>query len=340
MRCVMLFFFMAIPCWVWGQLPSFESSHLQNIWVDKSLKGFPEQFSILEYNYDPETARLAKSAITKHYFYSSGKLVKVEFRKGGTPETTYEYDTRGRITEQIRKGDFESIPRIAYNYDDNNLLSEEVIYRLTGTVHSKTRLRYNDKMKLVAKEEFQGSDRLTRYWLYHYNEQDDLVSEEYFDLASTPSSNINYKAVKPTSRTKLVHEYDTAFRPKQIQTYKNDLLVTSTRFHYAPDSVVKETTYFQSAEWPSEKHVEINNDSARVLIKGFYKTGDTTSFRSRFKEIYVDNDLIEYESRTLRGTYVDRYATFYEYDHKGNWIKKTTYSNGITIKVKERKIRY
>ena len=76
------------------------------------------------------------------------------------------------------------------------------------------------------------------------------------------------------------------------------------------------------------------------MVRGFFYDGDTTRLRSRFKEVFLYNDLVEYESRTMRGTYVDRYKTFYEYDEIGNWIKKTTYSNGLVIKKEERTIIY
>ncbi|WP_305982549.1 hypothetical protein [Roseivirga thermotolerans] len=331
---------------VWAQsprlLPSFESSHLQEIWIDTQLKGQPQEFSIEEYNYNRDSARLYKSPISKQYFYELGRLRKVVFKKTGSPIKTYLYDTHGRIIEQLRTDSFESIPRITYTYNDEDLIAEEVVYRVTGTVHSKTILRFNDRLQLISKEEYRGTQQLNRYWLYAYNSQNDLVSDEYYDIVSNTgvSANTKPEEPKPNLRTEILYTYDTRGLRTTAKTLKNELLHSVSHTRHFPDSLVNETVYYQASGWPSEKLVEIQHDSARVVIKGYYNTEDTTSYRARFREIYVYNDLVEYESRTLKGTFVDRYATFYEYDHLGNWIKKTTYSNGVVLKVEERRIRY
>jgi len=341
MRAVIPFFLLSQLCLAQTILPSFESSHLQEIWVDENLKGNPEEFSVEEYNYNRDSAKLYKSEITRHYYYQNGRLQKIEFRKKGNPIKTYTYDKNSRIIEQLRSDEFESIPRITYSYNDNELTAEEVVYRITGTVHSKTLLRFNDHGQMISREEYRGMDKLNRYWLYSYNAQDDLIEEEYFDLAASLTASANpTDMAQPSIHTEMVYEYTPEGEQRLKKTIKDDLLLSTAEFRHFPDSLVSETIFYQTNGWPSEKHVEVKHDSARVLVKGYYNSGDTTSYRSRFKEIYVDGDLIEYESRTLRGTFVDRYATFYEYDHFGNWIKKTTYSNGVTLKVEQRRIRY
>lgn len=340
MRLLLPLFFLAQISLAQSILPAFESSLLQEVWIDQDLKGLPEKFTVEEYNYNPDSARLFKSEITRVYFYEFGKLRRVEFLKSGTPIKTYSYDAYGRITEQTRTDKFESIPKITYTYNDDQLTAEETVYRITGTVHSKTVLRFNDKQQLISKEEYRGTDKLNRYWLYSYNNQNDLISDEYFDVANgLTTSSDNGTTAGPSISTQKKYEYDEGLKTSE-KTLEENTLISSTQYRYFTDSVIKETVFFQANGSPTEKHVEVKHDSARIVVKGYFNSDDTTSYRSRFKEIYVDGDLIEYESRTLRGTFIDRYTTFYEYDHKGNWIKKTTYSNGITLKVEERRIRY
>lgn len=340
MRGLMLIFLYAISYPLLAQLPSFDSNHLQSIWVDEQLKGTPSEFSIQEFNYNRDSARLYKSEFTKHYYYTEQQLRKVEFRKDGKPIKTYSFDELGRILEQLRTGDFESIPRITYSYNEEDLFSEELVYRVNGTLHSKTIIRFNDSNQVLAREEYKGNNDLSRYWLYSYDQNDLLNSEEYYDLSSEVSSTNSTSPKEPTNLSRFEYSYDSNGQVKRKHAFKDEILLLSNTYSNFPDSTVKETVFYQADGWPTEKHVEIKHDSAKVLVKGFYNSNDTTRFRSRFKEVYVDGDLLEYESRTLRGTFVDRYATFYEYDYKGNWIKKTTYSNGITLKVVERKIRY
>lgn len=332
MRLWVVFIFLSTTCLGQSVLPSFESSYLTEINVEQTLFGQPKAYSIEVFNYNRDSARLFKSEISSHYYFQNTSLIRVEFQKAGKAIKTYLFDSLGRIQEQLRTDDFESIPRITYSYNEETLTSEEIVYRITGTVHSRIVLRYNDQGLVIAKEEYRGKDQLNRYWLYEYNEQMDLIHETYFDLSS--------RSDEPTNQMEKQYTYDSEARIIEIKTRKDEALESSTEFRYFPDSLIQETLVYQSRELPVERQVEIRHDSARVLVKGYFNTGDTTSYRSRFKEIYIDGDLVEYESRTLRGTFVDRYATFYEYDYRGNWIKKTTYSNGITIKVEERRIRY
>lgn len=320
-------------------LPSFESSHLQEPWIDQQLKGEPSEFYIEEFNYDEEKAELYKSEIRKYYFYGPNGLNRIELRKNGDPIRIYQYDRHGRIKEQIRSGSFESIPRIVYEYLEDEGRSTETIYRLSGSVHSQIVLRFNEQLQLITKEEYQGTDKLIRFWQYEYNQQGNLVREEYYDLV-TEQSKANLEQLEPTEVEAFQPKYGNNSLVNQELSYKNGQLVSKTVFKHFSDSLVQERLLFNAKETPTEKQITIEHDSAKVYIKGFYQNGDTSRFRSRFKEIYVDGDLMEYESRTLNGTFVDRYATFYEFDHHGNWIKKTTYSNGVTIKIEQRRIRY
>lgn len=320
-------------------LPSFESSFLQEQWIDEELKGATTEFYIEEFNYDEEKAELYKSEMRKYYFYGPNGLNRIEFRKKGEPFRIYRYDQHGRIKEQILTGRFESVPRIVYKYLDKEGLSVETIYRLSGSVHSQITLKFNEELQLISKEEYQGIDQLIRYWLYEYNENGDLIREDYFDLNSQPDG-VDLKKVELTSAKKFKHRYQQDSLIKEELSYQNGHLTAKTIHRNYPDSIVQEKLIYDSQEVPTKKQITITHDSATVYIKGFYQSGDTSRYPSRFKEIYVDGDLLEYESRTLKGTFVDRYATFYEFDHHGNWIKKTTYSNGGTVKIEQRRIRY
>jgi len=313
-------------------LPSFDSELIESVWIDKNIRNQPKEFFIKIYEYDKDSARLIKAPITPHYLLANGRLKEIQFKVDKELIKTHFFDNHGRIIEQRRFGFQENMPKVTYEYDDDAHKAIETVYRLGDRIHSKSIVKYNSDFQIIAKEEYRGEDKLNRFWRYQYNDQNDLIADEFYDT---------FQGVdKPTDSLHIQYQYDDQKRKISSHNYRTNQLESRTDYVYYPDSLVKQTTFFRFDGMANERHLEIKKDSLRVMVRGFFKNGDTVNYRSRFKEIYLYDDLVEYESRTLRGTYVDRYTTFYEYDEMSNWINKTTYSNGVVIKKEERTILY
>ncbi len=342
MRCFIAFLALTLTTKLSSQniLPSFDSELIERIWIDSELKHQPSEFYIRKYEYDKDQVKLLRKETTLHYFLVDGILQEVQFRKGSDTIKSHHYDRHGRIVEQRRYAFEENMPKITYQYNDSDRISVETVYKLGDRIHSKTIIKYNELNQVISKEEYRGRNRLKRFWKYAYNQYHDLVANHFYDIPGSPPKNQNEYYTEPTDSTYFKYHYDSKDRKIARYDYQENTLKSKSNYAYYPDSVLKQTTYYRFDGKPNERHMQIEKDSLKVVIKGFFFSGDTTKFRSRFKETYLYGDLIEYESRTLRGTYVDRYTTFYEYDEMGNWIKKTTYSNGLVTKKEERIIRY
>lgn len=343
MRCFLAFLALTIATKLYSQniLPSFDSELIEEVWIDSELKQKPSQFYIKKSEYNKKLAKLQRSQITLHYSYlKDGTLKEIQFRKGEDTLKAHYYDVHGRIIEQRRYEFEENMPKIVYEYDDKDRIATETIFKLGERIHSKTIVRYNNKNQIIAKEEYRGRDRLNRLWKYHYNDHDDLVSNQYYDVPGQSSNKLDNGLQSPTDSSYSTYQYDSKERKIARHNFQENILKSKSNFAYYPDSLVQQTTFYRFDGKPNERHLRVEMDSLKVVVKGFFYNGDTMRYRSRFKEIYLYGDLIEYESRTLRGTYVDRYTTFYEYDEMGNWIKKTTYSNGLVTRKEERVIRY
>lgn len=339
MRCVIAFLLLSKTLVAQDLLPGFDSELIENVWIDPDLKGDPIEYVIKSHTFDKDQSRLVRSDIKLHYYLEAGQVRLVEFKRKGKVIKAHQFDRFGRITQQKRYDDRDNISRILYDYDEKLRQTSETVIKPGGQVYSKNLLRYNENYQLIAKEEYLGDSRLNRLWKYGYNKHQDLVSDEYYDVPDgMDQKELNSRPVSNSMRFK--HTYDELQRKISSHNYTNQALVSKSTFEYYPDSAVSVTTFFRFDGLPNEQHLNIEMDSLKVLVKGFFFNGDTTKFRSRFREVYLYDDLIEYESRTIRGTYVDRYATFYEYDEMGNWIKKTTYSNGVVVKLQERTIEY
>lgn len=333
MRCLVALLLLTTST-VYSQqlLPSFNSELIEVVWIDENIRNQPKEFFIKIYDYNKDSARLIKSPVTPHYLLKSGQLKEVQFISNKELIKSHIFDEHGRIIEQRRFGFQENMPKVTYQYDDQNNEAIETVYRLGDRVHSKSIVKYNSRHQVIEKQEYRGNDKLNRFWRYHYNDQNDLVADQFYDT---------YNGVdKPTDSLYIRYKYDDQKRKVSRHDFRTNQLESRTDYVYYSDSLVKQTTFFRFDGIPRERHLEIKKDSLKIMVKGFFKNGDTVNYRSRFKEIYLYGDLVEYESRTMRGTYVDRFTTFYEYDEMSNWIKKTTYSNGVIIKKEERTIRY
>lgn len=333
MRCLVALLLL-VTSTVYGQqvLPSFTSELIESVWIDENIRNQPKEFFIKIYDYNKDSARLIKSPITPHYLLKSGQLKEVQFIANKELIKSHIFDEHGRIIEQRRFGFQENMPKITYQYDDHNNEAIETVFRLGDRIHSKSIVKYNSSYQIIEKQEYRGNDKLNRFWRFEYNDQNDLVADQFYDT---------YNGLdKPTDSLHIRYKYDDQKRKVSRHDYRTNQLASRTDYVYYPDSLVKQTTFFRFDGIANERHLEIKKDSLRVMVRGFFKNGDTVNYRSRFKEIYLYGDLVEYESKTMRGTYVDRFTTFYEYDEMSNWIKKTTYSNGVIIKKEERTIRY
>lgn len=338
MRCFFgVFLFISTGLLGQNRLPNFDSELLEEVAIDSTIKNAPSQYYIKTYEYNKDSAQLLLDDIVLHYYLQDGKLKQIQFIENRDTLKSHSYDNYGRITAQNRFGFGENMPRIAYSYDDNKRLASETIYRIGDRVHSKKVLKFNEQNQVTSKEEYRGGNQLTRFWIYNYNTKGDLISDQYF---SAGQGSKNGKDLSPIDSTHFTYHYDSENRVAKRSQYAGNRLSTEKQFSYFPDSTVQKETFYKLNGQPNEQHVRIEKDSLKVVVRGFFYDGDTTRLRSRFKEVFLYNDLVEYESRTMRGTYVDRYKTFYEYDEIGNWIKKITYSNGLVIKKEERTIIY
>lgn len=338
MRCFLgLFLFISTGLHGQNRLPNFDSDLLEVVSIDSAIKNSPSEYFIKTYKYNKDSAQLLLDDLVLHYYLEEGKLKQIKFIADKDTLKSHSYDDYGRIIGQRRFGFGENMPRIEYIYDDEQRLASETIFRNGDGVHSRLTLKFNSNNKITSKEEYRGENQLTRFWVYHYNQQGDLISDQYYNAAQRTKNNTD---LSPIDSTHFTYHYDSKNRVLKSAQYAENRLVTESQFSYFPDSTVKKDTFYSIKGQAKEQHVRIEMDSLKVVVRGFFYDGDTTRLRSRFREVYLYNDLVEYESRTIRGTYVDRYKTFYEYDEIGNWIKKTTYSNGLVMKKEERTIIY
>jgi len=310
------------------RLPSFPTKDLEQFPIDVNLNDRPSTYTISYKNYDKAKSKLVKDELSIQVDLSLDQHRKITFYVNDEAFLFYEFDQYGRIIRQKRANN--PLVETIYAYDEETLRATETNLRLNGQVHSKVIVEYNADLLPIKKSEFHGQQSLKHYWSYAYDDKGELTEEVYYtnedELSSQKQFFNQYEPESPDD--------------KEVAIYQDQHLLQRTYYNSYPDSTIERTIIYEQDGSPAELRFELISDSLRVNIKGYYEQNDSTKFRSRFREIFIYDDLIEYESRTISGTKVNRFATFYSYDTHKNWIKKITYQNGIAIREEIRKITY
>lgn len=311
-------------------LPSFPSAQPDGIEFDSLLKASPKEYLIITRKYDKSVSKLVDEELTINYTIGTQLPEQVEFFLHEKKFLTVSYDSYGRVIKHQRENHI--TPIVDYLYNDKERISTEIKRRANGTTHSQSICQYDSHNHLISKKELKGEDELLRYWSYSYDEQGNIETESYADLKLGDSNMV--------LETIYENYYNEKSHLRRVDITRKSIIQSRTNYQYYPDSTTIRTIMYEQDGTPAQLEFELKYDSLKVQINGYFEQGDTSKFRSRFREIYLFGDLIEFESRTLSGTYVERFATFYEYDDMGNWIKKITYNNGVPLKEEIRKINY
>ncbi|MFT6826855.1 MAG: hypothetical protein ACJAZV_000132 [Roseivirga sp.] len=309
------------------QTDFFPVDEISRSLIETQLSGNPLSFTIRTQELQKDSANLTLSPIVENYSVMNGRIRKINFSISNQVFKTEEFDSLSRIIAYLDFSPEATTPWIYYIYDDSANTQTEIKLRNDSTIYSKTILAFNSQKKLILKQEFYGEDKIKSVREIIYNPSNHPIKDTYYE---NRTESINLYA----------YQYDSLGRLEQQKRFNNEKLASRTLYEYRQDSLVSQRMDYGFNEKPKSQFLLIEKDSMRVEVNGYFSSIDTTEYRSSFKQIFVGEDLVEYESRTVRGTFVDRYKTFYEYDNLGNWIRKTTYLNNKLIKVQNRLFRY
>ena len=152
----------------------------------------------------------------------------------------YEYDSNGNLTRQLnylpKDGKFEFRSERTFEYNDNNLISKELLHN--------------------------SDNEITQFWSYQYDSNGNVTEENYYTYLFIPSG------TGPKHLSKTTFEYDSFFNPYKIfersghpgiSTNLNNIIKTKT-VNYDPvpglDSVSEsETSYEYNYETGYPKRV-------------------------------------------------------------------------------------
>ncbi|MGW8124030.1 hypothetical protein ACV07N_15330 [Roseivirga echinicomitans] len=293
--------------------------------ITEPTQGNPRSYTIQTQEFKENESQISLSATTQEYLLKNNRVYRVNIKTKNELVSVYTFDSLTRIERIRHYGN--DIPTPWINYQYNGHTKTERKLRNDSTIYDKTILTFNEDGLLVSRKEFFGESDFKNEKSFSYNQYGDIEAEN--TVGNQEESNYKYEYKYGNDGAKLMR-----------RKFNNEKLENRVEYQYFPDSLVQILTEYGFNNRPKSQNLTVVQDSLRVQITGYFSSIDTTQYRSSFKEKYVGEDLIEYESRTISGVFVNRFKTFYEYDSHGNWIKRMTYENNKLIKVENRLFRY
>tara|TARA_R110001599_G_scaffold341328_1_gene562313 strand:- start:14013 stop:15023 length:1011 start_codon:yes stop_codon:yes gene_type:complete len=309
------------------QAVDFFPKELSKNLITLPTEGNPRSYTIQTQEFAEKASQISLSEVIQEYLLKNNRVYQVNLKTRKSPLVSYTFDSLSRITAIEDYTGTAPTPWIFYEYNDHDRTKTELKLRTDSTIYTKIVLTFNENNLLISRKEFFGESDLTSEKHFVYNDQGDVKTEIS-------------KGNQEESTSLYEYQYDSKGVKSMRKKFNNEKLENRIEYQYFPDSSVQILTEYGFNKRPKSQNLTVLQDSLRVKITGYFSSIDTTQYRSSFKELYVGEDLLEYESRTINGVFVNRFKTFYEYDAHGNWIKRMTYENNKLIKVENRLFRY
>lgn len=133
------------------------------------------------------------SDIDYEEYDAEGRLVKRIDNYGGKYEKTadYKYDASGNLIERNYDGQ-----TTAMEYDSNNLMVRETVYKNDGSVDTVTEYKYNENGKQIGSVFYEGDEvheGLEFDWEFEYDEFGRMITETRITVRSNGKERVFYE---------------------------------------------------------------------------------------------------------------------------------------------------
>lgn len=224
-------------------------------------------------------------------------------RESGLKDKIIEFNRSGYIIEE-------------YSYEPNDLLEKKIIFKYDGK-HNKIEVNsYNFESKLIFK------------WIYEYNDKGFLTNRICFkpDGSQYWKQSFNYDAMG-----NLIEEI--WYTPEGVQNWK------LTYGYDNQGNKIEEINYDEKGSL-YEKQTYSYDEKGNKIEANNYDSDLSLSWKQTF--LYDDKrNIVEKNWYNFEGSVFNIKTTFeYEYDEKGNWIRRIDSFNGIPEYILEREFEY
>lgn len=232
---------------------------------------------------------------------------KKEYNKIGNILIEYNYDDFGSLVATIQNKydtDNNKIESITENYSIPSLIIEQNIFDSTGNLIS-THVTIDDTIHIET--------------LLYYDSENNIVKVIQIQEGDTASNSFQYKR----------NEADKVVSKTQIQTIGEKKYEYLNSYKYDNNGNLIELS-LKSSEFGSSKEIREFDRDNRLKKATKYQNG----------QVQTESEYDEYYNQTIYKSYyngdISKDMKFeYEYDKKGNWIKKDAFVNDLSNKSDE-----
>ncbi len=215
-----------------------------------------------------------------------------------------------------------------YFFDNLGRNTEYVEFYANGDLNSKIKYTYNTKEKVATISYFDKEEKPTIKKLWVYDSKGQLSEIQDYTKENKPGY-------------RYVYTYNTNGNRVMEESYRPDNTPYS-KATYTFDAKGNETGYLLQTQGYANSSRKYAYDDKSNKIEEIWLNGKE-EITFRFVRAYDSNGNM-IEELTYKGNekaHSSKSTWKYEYDSKGNWIKRTQYTNdGVEFDIAERKITY
>ncbi len=252
------------------------------------------------------------------------------FDSGGTTiralsmesKKSYIFDKKGKSIEFIKYNSNNHIlSRYIYNYDSNGNKIQDIEYSYSKL---SKKIEYNLKDKTSEGFEF-GSENEGSKLKNKYDNQGKLIEENYYDQLGNLGERDVYKYDEKGNFIEVKYIMPDGSYPRKLEfKYDTNNKMIEDNYYFSDDSIMSGTLYkYDEKGNQIERRSNTPNTIPQISIYKYDSIGNMLEWDSYYK------------------SKIGRIYTYkYEYDKNYNWIKRTTFNNGVPKSITEREITY
>ncbi|MFA7066239.1 MAG: hypothetical protein WC199_05595 [Dysgonamonadaceae bacterium] len=231
-------------------------------------------------------------------------------------------------------------------FDQEGKMIEEDICKSDGSLDSKKLYKYDDNSNMIEENWCHPDGRILSNRIFKYDNNGNMIEENYFSSGGSPDSKYLYKFDDNGNMIEKYSAYnDQVLYRERLYIYDDngkmieeqyfrrsvDRFHMKTLYKYSNNGKMIEESVFNSDESPSRKFIYNENGN---IIEYYYYNSEGFDSKNLYK-YDTNGNKIEENQFNSDGNLEWQRLYKYEYDYKGNWIKKT----GLHY-ITEREIEY
>ncbi len=254
--------------------------------------------------------------IKKESSYPDGNLIQ-----------SYNQDGNKTTESHFYKLVDSTCPSIYFTYDKNKNLTE-LKMNISVNLFSRTLLKYNHQNKLIERDEYVENNILYRKYTYKYDQHGNRVEEVLFN----PNGDENYK---------IQQVFDSiGNKTGAKQTNTKGQIEDNFSFAYFSNGLQSESiSYNEDSSIFYDSHLEYDQ-SGNLLKESTMMPSDDSSITVTSYTYDAYSNPTNTTWHNSDGSVSSSFSYVYEYDAKGNWIKKTFFIFEKITTIQTREISY